>query len=99
MLSTSFAEFFCEVSDPRMQRKQQHPLINILFISICSVICGATSFVDIQDFGKAKKKWLSLYLDLTNGIPSHDTFNRVFSILNPEEFSKRFMEWTHAISE
>lgn len=99
MLSASFSEFFCELSDPRMRRQQLHPLINILFISICAVICGATSFVDMQDFGKAKKEWLKLYLDLTNGTPSHDTFNRVFSIMNPDEFGKCFIEWTHAISE
>jgi hypothetical protein len=63
------------------------------------VICGADSWVDIEMFGKAKKEWLKTMLELPNGIPSHDTFGRVFVAINPEEFEKSFMEWVQALHE
>lgn len=92
-------EHFNELPDPRMDRKKRHSLMDILFISICSVICGATSFVDMHDFGCAKSEWLDDYLDLYNGIPSHDTFRRVFALIDPDCFVKCFMKWTEAISD
>ena len=73
--------------------------MDILFIAVCAVICGATSFVDMSDFGRAKIDWLKKRLDLVNGIPSHDTFGRVFSLIDSEEFGKCFVDWTQAISE
>ncbi|MCL5104863.1 MAG: ISAs1 family transposase [Armatimonadetes bacterium] len=73
--------------------------MEILFIAVCAVICGATSFVDMADFGKAKMDWLSERLDLKYGIPSHDTFGRVFSLINSDEFRSCFIDWTQAISE
>jgi predicted transposase YbfD/YdcC len=90
---------FDELPDPRMDRRKRHSLLDILFISICAVICGATSFVDMYDFGCAKEDWLRDHLNLENGIPSHDTFRRVLSLLDPEAFRACFMSWTSAISE
>jgi hypothetical protein len=68
-------------------------------IAICGVICGADSWVDIELFGKTKLDWLKTFLKLPNGIPSHDTFGRVFGAINPEEFENSFMEWVQAINE
>ncbi len=99
MASTSFLDHFEELEDPRLDRQKYHSLMDILFIAVCAVICGATSFVDMSDFGKAKIDWFTERLDLPNGIPSHDTFGRVFSLIDSEEFGKCFAEWTQAISE
>ena len=68
-------------------------------VAICGVICGADSWVDIELFGKTKLEWLKTFLKLPNGIPSHDTFGRVFGAINPEEFENSFMEWVQAINE
>ena len=84
MDSMSFADYFSDLPDPRLDRQKRHSLMDILFIAVCAVICGATSFVDMADFGKAKTDWLGERLDLEYGIPSHDTFGRVFSLIDPE---------------
>jgi hypothetical protein len=67
-------EHFGKVRDPRIERTKEHKLIDILVIAICAVICGAEGWVDIENYGKSKKKWLNTFLELPNGIPSHDTF-------------------------
>ena len=85
LASTSFLDHFEELEDPRLDRQKYHSLMDILFIAVCAVICGATSFVDMSDFGKAKIDWFTERLDLPNGIPSHDTFGRVFSLIDSEE--------------
>lgn len=95
----SIAKHFGKVNDPRIERTKRHKLLDILLIAICGVICGADSWVDIELFGKSKLEWLRTFLPLPNGIPSHDTFGRVFANLNPEEFEKSFLEWVQAISE
>jgi len=97
--STSFADFFSELPDPRLDRQKRHSLMEILFVSVCAVICGATSFVDMADFGRAKIEWLKKRLELECGIPSHDTFGRVFSLIDPEAFRACFIDWTQAIGE
>jgi predicted transposase YbfD/YdcC len=97
--SIDFLEYFGDLPDPRIERLKQHSLMDILFISVSAVICGATSFVDMQDFGYAKQEWFEEKLELKNGIPSHDTFRRVFSLLDPDEFGKCFIAWTQAISK
>ena len=89
---------FGDMLDPRLDRKKLHQLGDILAISILAVICGAESWIDIEDFGLARYEWLQGFLALPNGIPSHDTFNRVFSLLDPEEFERRFVDWVHTIS-
>lgn len=99
MASTSFLDHFSKLDDPRLDRQKYHSLLDILFIAVCAVICGATSFVDMEDFGNAKIDWFSERLDLVNGIPSHDTFGRVFSLIDPDAFRNCFINWTQAISE
>ncbi len=71
-------DHFADLTDPR-RRKVLHPLVNIVAIAVCAVICGADDFVSIAEFGRKKRKWLSQFLDLTNGIPSHDRFNAVLA--------------------
>lgn len=99
MASTSFLDHFSELPDPRLDRQKYHSLMDILFISVSAVICGATSFVDMEDFGKAKIDWFRERLELANGIPSHDTFGRVFSLIDQDAFRNCFINWTQAISE
>lgn len=89
----SITHHFISISDPRLEHNKAHKLIDIIMISICAVICGAESFVDIADFGVAKKDWLKTFLELPNGVPSHDTIGRVFSLLDPKQFQASFSEW------
>lgn len=93
------AEHFCDLPDPRVGPAQRHDLLDILVIALCALICGADTFVDIARFGKAKQGWLQerLGLELPNGIPSHDTFGRVFAQLDPETFGQCFRAWTQEL--
>ena len=79
----SLVEHFKSVSDPRMNRTRDHDLIDILIISVCTLLCGGETFNDMEDFGYAKEEWFRTFLTLRNGIPTHDTFNRVFAALDP----------------
>jgi predicted transposase YbfD/YdcC len=88
---------FATLPDPRVERTKQHPLIDIISIAICAVICGADSWVAVETFGKAKQPWLEHYLALPNGIPSHDTFGRVFAALDASAFQEHFIDWVRAI--
>lgn len=92
-------EHFSKVQDPRIERSKEHKLIDIISIAICAVICGAEGWVDIENFGKSKETWLKTFLELPNGIPSHDTFGRVFSLIEPEEFQESFQSWIDSIQE
>jgi predicted transposase YbfD/YdcC len=94
---TSISEYFGEVADPRTGNNIQHPLMNILTIAICGVISGADTWVDIEAYGQAKASFLGTFLDLKSGIPSHDTFGRVFRWLDPDEFGQCFISWTQHI--
>ena len=86
-------EHFRDIKDPRMDRKKLHLLIDIIVIAVAAVICGADNWNEIETFGQAKQKWFETFLELPNGIPSHDTFNRTFSLLSPEELNKSSMEF------
>lgn len=88
---------FQDIADPRSERNQDHPLLSIVAIAICGAICGADNWVDIEAYGKAKTEWLSSWLELPNGIPSHDTFGRVFRFLNPQAFQTGFMHWIRSL--
>jgi len=86
-------EAFAELDDPRGQKGRQHKLVDIMCIALVAVLAGADNFCEIEEFGKAKEGWLRRYLDLPGGIPSHDTFNRVFSLLNPSKWQAFFLGW------
>lgn len=86
-------QFFMSITDPRIDRHKAHPLSTILMIAICAVLSGAESFVDMEHFGKSRKDWLSTFLDVSHGIPSHDTFGRVFSLIDPKQFQESFALW------
>lgn len=89
--------YFRGIQDPRIERSKKHRIETILFIAICAVIGGAESWVEVEQFGNEKREWLSRYVDLKNGIPSHDTFGRFFALLNPEEFQRGFLAWIHSV--
>ncbi|PSB55829.1 ISAs1 family transposase [Chamaesiphon polymorphus] len=93
----SIAEHFNDIKDIRIERRKKHKLIDIITIAICAVVCGADGWEEIELYGIAKKKWLKEFLELSNGIPSHDTFARVFSQISPEEFNKSFLSWVKGI--
>ncbi len=94
----SLETIFAQVEDPRMERTKLHRLRDIIIIAICGVICGADGWVGIEEFGKAKQEWLTELLQLPNGIPSHDTFGRVFAHIDPKQFEASFVEWVQGIS-
>lgn len=98
-LSTSFRKHFGDLPDPRIDRTKLHKLFDILVIAICAVICGADTWVEVEAFGQAKETWLRSFLELPNGIPSHDTFGRVFARLDPTQFEARFLAWVRALAE
>jgi predicted transposase YbfD/YdcC len=95
----SIVKHFEGLSDPRTGNAKAHIFLEILIIAICAVICGADGWSDVELFGKNKKVWLKTFLELPKGIPSHDTFGRVFAKIKPEEFQKRFIEWVQAIEK
>jgi hypothetical protein len=86
------------MKDPRIERKKLHLLEDIVFITIAAVLSGAESWNDIELYGKVKKEWLSSFLSLPNGIPSHDTFNRFYAALDPQEFESAFLLWVRWIN-
>jgi predicted transposase YbfD/YdcC len=94
---TSLEAHFGDLPDPRITAKCDHSLLNIIIIALCATIAGADSWQEIEWFGKSKQAWLSQWLDLPSGIPSHDTFERVFRRLNTQEFEARFIAWTQAV--
>jgi len=95
----SIGEHFADIVDPRVNRTKRHLLLDIIVIAICGVICGADGWVAVETFGKAKEAWLRTFLELPHGIPSHDTFGRVFARLDPEAFQRSFINWVQALSE
>lgn len=97
-LSTRIQDHFVELTDPR-RRKVTYPLINVVTIAICAVICGADDFVSIAEYGRKKRKWLAQFLDLRAGIPSHDRFNAILGAIKPAEFEKCLLSWITALHE
>jgi predicted transposase YbfD/YdcC len=88
---------FAEINDPRVAARCDHKLIDILCVALCAVLSGADQWTDVESYGKAKLTWLRTFLDLPNGIPSHDTFGRVFARIDPEEFREGFMTWVRSL--
>ena len=95
----AFADHFAELPDPRVDPTKKHVLGDILVIAVCAAIAGADSFEDVETFGRAKESWLRRFLALENGIPSHDTFNRVFAALGRRAFAACFARWMAGLAE
>ena len=89
-------DHFAELTDPR-RREVTYPLINVVVIAVCAVICGADDFVAIAKWGRAKRLWLAEFLDLSSGIPSHDRFNAILAAIKPAEFEKCLLSWIRAL--
>lgn len=97
--TVSVMEYLSTIPDPRKERTRLHSLKDILVLSLCAIICGADGFVAIEEFGRLKQAWLKTFLDLSNGIPSHDTIGRVFAALNPKALEAVFRAWMRAVAD
>jgi predicted transposase YbfD/YdcC len=92
----SLADHFADLPDPRLDRNKEHALLDIIVLAVCGILAGCDSWADVERFGRAKADWLRKFLRLPNGIPSHDTFGRVFARLDPEAFGACFGAWMAA---
>jgi predicted transposase YbfD/YdcC len=95
----TIADYFVDIEDPRIERTKRHQLIDIITIAICAVICGADSWVTIETYGEAKQDWFKQFLELPNGIPSHDTFARVFAKIDTQQFQECFLAWIKSVAQ
>jgi len=93
----SLIDCFGDLSDPRMERTRSHKLIDIMVIGFCATLAGGEGFNDMEWFGKSKEEWFRTFLELPNGIPTHDTFNRVFQAIDPKGFCDCFLRWTEGV--
>src|SRR3978361_2531337 len=94
----TLAQYFSTVEAPRCSGKVEHRLIDVLVIAVCAVIACAESWDDIALYGRSKLAWLKTFLDLPHGIPSHDTFRRVFMLIDPDAFEAGFTAWVGALA-
>lgn len=94
----SLIEHFSVLDDPRIDRTKLHKLIDILVIAICATICGAEGWEDFELFGHCKLDWFKSFLELPNGIPSHDTFRSVLARLDPQQFQAAFLDWVRSVT-
>ena len=93
----SLITHFENLPDPRVNRTKEHRLIDLWVISVCTLLCGGEGFNDMEEFGNCKHDWFKTFLELPGGIPSHDTFNRVFQALDPQAFLECFIRWTQSL--
>lgn len=92
-------EYFSSIEDPRVERTKDHLMSDIIFITIAAVICGCETWNEIELYGKTKEPWLRTFLSLANGIPSHDTFNRFYSAVEPQQLEHSFINWVKDVSK
>ena len=92
------ADCFCDLVDPRIPHGRRHRLLDIVTIAVCAVISGAESWVEVAQWGRIKQDWLADWLDLPHGIPTHDTFGRVFARIDPAQFEAGFLRWVQAVA-
>jgi predicted transposase YbfD/YdcC len=97
-MANSIAAFFSEIPDTRSEHGKRHLLSDMVAIAVCAVVCGADGWVDVELFGHAKASWLRTFLRLPHGIPSHDTFGRVFATIDPDRFERCFQAWIGALA-
>ena len=94
----SLGEHFVNLEDPRRDQGKRHKLLDIIAMTVCAVIGGAECWCDVELFVKCKHEWFKGFLDLPNGVPSPDTFGRVFARIDPEQFQACFMDWVRSVS-
>jgi predicted transposase YbfD/YdcC len=92
-------EAFAELEDPRINRTKLHPLPNVLVMTLCGAICGANGWDELAMFARSRKKWFATFLEMPHGVPSADTFRRVFEVLDPRELERALQHWTGTVSE
>src|SRR5204863_9331611 len=92
-------DVFADVEDPRINRTKLHPLINVLVMALCGAICGANGWDELALFARAQKKWFATFLDVAHGVPSADTFRRVFEAVDPRELESAMQRWLATVSE
>lgn len=97
--ASRLADCFADLVDPRVERTKHHQLLDIVTIALCAVISGAETWVEVEQWGQSKVDWLTDWLGLPHGIPSHDTFGRVFSRIDPDQFEAGFLRWVQTVAK
>lgn len=96
---TQILRIFAQIPDPRVESKITHSVVDLIMITICAVLSGADDWEEVAEFGRSKESWLREFLKLPHGIPSHDTFGRFFSVLDPNEFGRCFIQFMQILHE